>query len=539
MDEVESPSLTEVIIYIILQPGQFVDDESLDDDEDWEDWCEDGNDVEEVLCLFCSEKFHSVEKLIHHLKEYHNFNLETVANRYGFDVYGRIKLINYIRLTHPLPNFWENISDSIPWESENFLKPVISDDLLLRYVIDMEDTFESGAIDADMEGDELQNQRLQEKRLAESENRAYMAECTLTELRNELENARLLRSTLREILLDTTDAKEDAKEDELRFCSSDDAYFNSYSGTQIHEEMLKDRIRTEAYMNFILNNPALFRDKIVLDVGCGTGILSMFAAKAGCRHVYAIDQSDIINYARDIVMENQLENKITLIKGKVEDVKLPIEKVDVIISEWMGYCLLFESMLDSVIFAREKWLTVDGQVYPNSCSLNAVAINDKIMHDKSIEFWDNVYGFKMSCLKSTVLDDADIAVVKSETIISDICCLKILDVSSVKVDELNFQCPISLKINQAGCITALVVYFDTFFSKTESFSTGPCAPATHWGQTIFHLRDRLNVEKGEQIFGQFSCMKNKENHRNLNVNIVLESSINKNTFKLQQVYYLR
>ena len=46
----------------------------------------------------------------------------------------------------------------------------------------------------------------------------------------------------------------------------------------------------------------VFFTQIVLDVGCGTGILSMFAAKAGCRHVYAIDQSDIIDYAREIVM---------------------------------------------------------------------------------------------------------------------------------------------------------------------------------------------------------------------------------------------
>ena len=49
---------------------------------------------------------------------------------------------------------------------------------------------------------------------------------------------------------------------------------------------------------------------------------------------------------------------ITLVKGKVEEVELPegIEKVDIIISEWMGYCLFYESMLNTVIFARDKWL---------------------------------------------------------------------------------------------------------------------------------------------------------------------------------------
>lgn len=47
---------------------------------------------------------------------------------------------------------------------------------------------------------------------------------------------------------------------------------------------------------------------------------------------------------------------ITIFKGKVEEAELPVDKVDIIISEWMGYCLFYESMLNTVIFARDKWL---------------------------------------------------------------------------------------------------------------------------------------------------------------------------------------
>ena len=58
--------------------------------------------------------------------------------------------------------------------------------------------------------------------------------------------------------------------------------------------------------------------------------------------------------------ENNLQDKITLIKGRIEDVDLPVTKVDIIISEWMGYFLLFESMLDSVLYARDKYMQSDG-----------------------------------------------------------------------------------------------------------------------------------------------------------------------------------
>jgi protein arginine N-methyltransferase 1 len=102
--------------------------------------------------------------------------------------------------------------------------------------------------------------------------------------------------------------------------------------------MLKDEVRTRAYMNSIMQNPHLFKGKVVMDVGCGTGILCMFAAKAGARRVIGVDCSGIIDQAREIVKANKLDHIVTLIKGKVEDIALPdgLEKVDIIVSEWMG-----------------------------------------------------------------------------------------------------------------------------------------------------------------------------------------------------------
>uniref|UniRef100_A0A2P2L8Y2 Uncharacterized protein MANES_03G031500 n=1 Tax=Rhizophora mucronata TaxID=61149 RepID=A0A2P2L8Y2_RHIMU len=138
--------------------------------------------------------------------------------------------------------------------------------------------------------------------------------------------------------------------------TSADYYFDSYSHFGIHEEMLKDAVRTKTYQNVIYQNKFLFKDKVVLDVGAGTGILSLFCAKAGAAHVYAVECAHVADMAKEIVESNGFSNLITVLKGKIEEIELPVAKVDIIISEWMGYFLLFENMLNTVLYARDKWL---------------------------------------------------------------------------------------------------------------------------------------------------------------------------------------
>jgi protein arginine N-methyltransferase 1 len=86
--------------------------------------------------------------------------------------------------------------------------------------------------------------------------------------------------------------------------------------------------------------------------------------------------SSIINKAKEIVKANGFADKITLLQGKMEEVVLPFDKVDIIVSEWMGYFLLYESMLDTVLYARDKYLKKDGLIFPDKATIFMAGIED-------------------------------------------------------------------------------------------------------------------------------------------------------------------
>ena len=75
---------------------------------------------------------------------------------------------------------------------------------------------------------------------------------------------------------------------------------------------------------------------------------------------------------------------ITLVKGKLEEAELPIKQFDIIISEWMGYFLLYESMLDTVLYARDRYLVEDGLIFPDKATIFVAGIEDGEYKDEKI-----------------------------------------------------------------------------------------------------------------------------------------------------------
>lgn len=310
--------------------------------------------------------------------------------------------------------------------------------------------------------------------------------------------------------------------------TSKDYYFDSYAHFGIHEEMLKDEVRTLTYRNSMYYNKHLFKDKVVLDVGCGTGILCMFAAKAGARRVIGIECSSIIDYAEKIVQANGLDKVISLVRGKVEEVTLPadIDKVDIIISEWMGYCLFYESMLNTVIFARDKWMKPDGLIFPDRATLYITAIEDRQYKDEKINWWDNVYGFDMSCIRDVAVKEPLVDVVDPKQVVSNSFLIKEVDIYTVKEGDIAFSTPFRLSCRRNDYLHALVTFFNMEFTKCHKrtgFSTSPDAPYTHWKQTVFYLGDNdLTIKKGEEVDGVISMTPNKVNNRDLDFEISLD-----------------
>eukprot|EP00500_Bicosoecida_sp_ms1_P006444 CAMPEP_0203816582 /NCGR_PEP_ID=MMETSP0115-20131106/16438_1 /ASSEMBLY_ACC=CAM_ASM_000227 /TAXON_ID=33651 /ORGANISM="Bicosoecid sp, Strain ms1" /LENGTH=378 /DNA_ID=CAMNT_0050725487 /DNA_START=193 /DNA_END=1329 /DNA_ORIENTATION=+ len=326
--------------------------------------------------------------------------------------------------------------------------------------------------------------------------------------------------------------------------TSKDYYFDSYSHFGIHEEMLKDEVRTRSYMNAIIQNKHLFKDKVVLDVGCGTGILSLFAAKAGARLVIGIDCSGIIEQAREIVRVNGFSDTVKLIKGKVEDVTLPdgVEKVDIIISEWMGYFLFYESMLDTVLVARDKWLAEGGLLFPDKATLYMCAIEDGEYKDEKIAFWDNVYGFDFSCVKKLAMLEPLVDTVDAESVISTAQPFFTIDLNTVKVEDLTFTAPFEVQFTRNEFCHALVAYFDVEFSgchKKIRFGTGPHDRYTHWKQTVFYTDDVLAVAEGETLTGELTCTPNAKNRRDLDINITYKFEGASGATEHSQEYRLR
>jgi len=162
--------------------------------------------------------------------------------------------------------------------------------------------------------------------------------------------------------------------------------------------------------------------------------------------VYSCEMAEIAYDCIDIIRENNLQNKITVLKGKAEEQYDKIKDCDVIISEWMGYCLLFEGMLDSVIKVRDKILKPDGLMIPATANIEVCLMNNRAHWDYYNGFWGDVYGFKMNSMKKKTKYEAQVTVMDSRHVASKLQELIKWDLKTCSIADLTFSSKIDLRI---------------------------------------------------------------------------------------------
>lgn len=284
----------------------------------------------------------------------------------------------------------------------------------------------------------------------------------------------------------------------------EELYFDSYAHAEVHARMIKDNVRTIAYKRAICENHHLFKGKTVLDVGCGTGILSLFAARAGAKKVYAVDNSDLVETTREIVAASEYASVVDVFRGKIEHVELPT-KVDIIVSEWMGICLFKEQMLGSVLRARDKWLRPGGLMFPDKAVLQVFGIDSEAIR-KDKEFWESVHGFNMQAMTKRMTDQAYWMTLPTPLIATNPCKVLEIDLQKLSLGEHQQGYSGLFSLGPLGnrFVNALGTFFEVFFTHGHVpvvLSTSPTEPATHWKQTVFMLPEQVRVLAGTPVTG--------------------------------------
>jgi protein arginine N-methyltransferase 1 len=251
--------------------------------------------------------------------------------------------------------------------------------------------------------------------------------------------------------------------------------------------------------------------------------------------VYAVEASTIADLSQSIIEENKMEEKVKVIKGKIEDIALPVEKVDVIISEWMGFYLLHESMLDSVIYARDKFLAADGHMVPSDAVLYMTPVNMSSYVSENILFWDNVFGYDFSPVKYAVLGnkmmEPTITCIEMSQCVAEPEIFCEFDLKTVSIGDIqNISQTLIFTLTKPGLVHGFASWFDVEFkgpiaktasqsTKIVTLSTSPSARETHWKQTVIFIPVSLTLEEGDQITSSIDLCQDETNKRHYNISI--------------------
>lgn len=311
--------------------------------------------------------------------------------------------------------------------------------------------------------------------------------------------------------------------------SSADYYFDSYNHYGVHEDVLKDTVTTFAYQRAIKQNAHLFRGAVVLDVCAGLGMNSLFAAQAGAKKVIALEsQPELVAMGRRVAEKNGYGAEVLeFVCGTASALeKLPggLESVDIIVSEWMGYFLMYEARLADLLCARDKWLKPGGLIFPDRAKMQMALLEDAAYVERHFEFYNNVWGFDFSSMKDAAHSEPVVNLFQQAQLLTPAVCVLDLNLYSCKASDC-FEMANSFQLvsKREGKAHALIFWFEMRFDsghKPIFFTCGPESTPTCWKQTAFFLSGPpLKVKANDRVRGMVAVRKPDESKRSLDIKV--------------------
>lgn len=257
--------------------------------------------------------------------------------------------------------------------------------------------------------------------------------------------------------------------------------------------MLEDVVRTSSYEQAL--REVITPDSHVIDFGAGTGVLSIFAARAGARRVEGVERSTFVRHARQIARDS---GHPEIVFHHADHLTFATDaRADVLVSEWMGHFLFYEAMMEPLILIRDRFLKESGLMIPARVSMHAALLIDESFHDERTFFLGNPYGIDFSSIAEEPLRQNRRVRVEPHQL--DRCRVHLATLDMKTVAETPRSLCARGRAYQAALVYGIVAWFDAELTDNIRFGTGPDDAPTHWDQLLFPFPEPLVVTPDKEF----------------------------------------
>jgi hypothetical protein len=277
---------------------------------------------------------------------------------------------------------------------------------------------------------------------------------------------------------------------------------------RFHFSMLNDRTRTQAFLDGIAQ--VVQSGDVVVDIGTGTGILAMAAARAGAKHVYAIEAGPIGDVALELVKANHMADRVTVLRGKSSETCLP-ELADVMVAELIGNTPFGEQIIPTALDARKRLLKPDARFVPRQLRVFGVPVTvpeegfkKLYISPNDLSNWHAWYGVDFLGLWEAGRD-GDLTIFATPqkcldwTQLAEPVLLAAVDLCDPP-EEVNVIGAKST-VNTEGIVNGLLLFFEAELGPGTILSTNPrCVSSdNHWRTPLLVKQQPIAVKVGDTL----------------------------------------